>query len=80
MLIWCSECLECFSVLIWFGMSDCRRKTVARFDNLAQASLSHLGEMSRGSPRSFSAKGRSGDWLSFERASVSLRRGESRLR
>jgi len=25
-LIWCFECLECFSMLVWFGMSGCRRK------------------------------------------------------
>jgi len=41
--------------------------------------LPRLGEMSRYSPRPFHASGHSGDQLSFERASVSLRRGESRL-
>ena len=66
-------------MLVWLGMNGCRRKTVARSDNLAQESLSRLGEMSRGSPRPFYARGRLGDQLSFERASVSLRRGESRL-
>jgi len=40
----------CYS---WLGMNGCRRKTVARPDNLAQASLSRPGEMSRGSPRLF---------------------------
>ena len=78
-MIRCSECLGCFTVWLWFGMSGCRRETAARFDNLAQASLSRLGEMSRGALRPFSTMGRSGDLLSFERASVSLRRGESRL-
>jgi len=35
-------------------------------DNLAQASLPRLGEMSRGSPRPFRARGHLGDQLSFE--------------
>jgi len=52
---------------------------VARAVNLAQASLPRLGEVSRDSPRLFHAKSRSGNQLSFERASVSPRRGESRL-
>jgi len=52
---------------------------VARSHNLAQASLSRLGEMNRGSPIPFYARGRSSNQLKFERASVSLRRGESRL-
>jgi len=39
-------------------------------DNLAQASLPRLGEMSRGSPRYSRAMGRSGDQLNLsERAS-----------
>ncbi|QCE15236.1 hypothetical protein DEO72_LG11g2245 [Vigna unguiculata] len=54
-------------------------RIVARADNLTQASLPRLGEMSRDSPRPFPASGRSSDQLSFERASVSLKRGESRL-
>ena len=54
-------------------------RIVARTDNLAQASLSRLGKVSKGSPRPSRANGHSGDQLSFERASVSLRRGESRL-
>jgi len=41
-----------------------------RTDNLAQAGLPRLGEMIRGSPRPFRARGRSGDQLSLsERAS-----------
>ena len=52
---------------------------MAMTDNLAQASLSRLGEVSKGSPKPSRANGRSGDQLSFERASVSLKRGESRL-
>ena len=47
-LIRCSECLECFSVWFWFGMSGCHRETAARSDNLAQASLSRLGKGSLG--------------------------------
>jgi len=47
-----------------------------RTDNLAQTGLPRLGEMSRGSPMPFRARGGS---ALFERASVSLRRGESRL-
>ena len=47
--------------------------------NLAQASLPRLGEESSDWPRFFHANGHSGDQLSFERASVLLRRGESRL-
>jgi len=58
-------------------MSGCRRKTMARTDTIAQASLSHLGEMSKRLAQTFLREG--SDQLSFERASVSLRRGESRL-
>jgi len=54
-------------------------RIVEATDKLVQASLSRLGEVSRGSPRPFRANGRPGDPLSFEQASVSLRRGESRL-
>jgi len=53
--------------------------TVAETVKLVQASLSRLGEVSRGSPRPSRANGRLGDPLSFEQVSVSLRRGESRL-
>jgi len=66
-------------MLVWLGMDGCRRKTVARSDNLAQASLSRLGKMSRDSPKPFYARGCSSDQLSFERPSVSLKRGDSRL-
>jgi len=52
---------------------------VAATDNLAQASLSRLDEVSRGSPRPSRANGRPSDPLSFEQASVSLKRGESCL-
>jgi len=66
-------------MLVWIGMCDCCREIVARSDNLAQASLPRLGEMSRDSHRPFHASGRSGNRLSFERASVSLKREESCL-
>ena len=52
---------------------------MARAVNLAQATLPRLGEVSRDSLKLFHANGRSGDHLSFERASVSLKREESRL-
>jgi len=51
-------------------------RTMARADNLAQASLPRLGEMSRDSLRPFHASGRSSNQLSFERAS---RSGEGSL-
>jgi len=78
-LVWCCECLEHFSMLVRIGMCGCCRETVARSDNLAQASLSRLGEMSRDLPRPFHGRGRSGNQLNFEWANVSLRWGESRL-
>jgi len=66
--------------VVWNGGCHYCRKTVARPANLAQASQSHLGEMGRGSPKPFYARGRPGDPLSiFERASVSPRREGSRL-
>jgi len=50
-----------------FGMSLCllQEKTVARTDKLAQASMSCLGEINRGSPKLFSTIGRPGDPLRF---------------
>jgi len=60
-----------------FGMF--REWAVARVVNLVQASLPRLGEVSRDSSRFFHVNGRSGDQLSFKWASVSLRRGETRL-
>jgi len=64
-LMWWYVICECMSVLFWTGVGDCCRKTMARPDNLAQASQSRLGEMDRDLPRPFYAKGRSGDQLSF---------------
>jgi len=55
-LIWCSECLKCFGVLFGFGECYCYRRTVARPVNLAQASQSRLGEISRDSPKTFARK------------------------
>ncbi|QCE06954.1 hypothetical protein DEO72_LG9g1968 [Vigna unguiculata] len=52
---------------------------MAAIDKLAQVSLSRQGKVSRGSPMPSCANGRPSDPLSFEQASVSLRRGESRL-
>jgi len=55
-------------------------ETVARPDNLTQASQSHLGETNRDSPKPYCAKGRPGDPLNFfERANISPRREGSRL-
>ena len=56
----------------WLGINGCRRKTVARSDNLAQRDEQRLTQ-------TFYARGRSSNQLNFERASVSLKRGESRL-
>jgi len=44
-------------MLVWTGMHGCCRKIVARFDNLAQASLSRLGEMGKDSQKLFSREG-----------------------
>jgi len=38
---------------------------MTRTDKLAQASMSRLGEINRGSPKLFSANGRPGDPLHF---------------
>jgi len=54
-------------MLVLIGMCGCCKETVARSDNLAQASLPRLGKMRRDSPRPFHASGRSGDQLNFER-------------
>jgi len=62
-------------VLVWFGVGDCCRKTVARPANLAQASQSRLGEIDKDSPKPYCAKGRPGDSLNFlGRANISPRR------
>jgi len=79
LLIRCSECLVCSSVWFWFGMSGCRREIAVRSDNLAQASLSRLGEMSGSSPKLFARRVAQATSSDFDRASVSLRRGKSRL-
>ena len=51
-------------------------RTVARTDNLAQASLSRLSETGRESPRSFARVVAQVTNLCFERENVSLRRGD----
>jgi len=52
-------------MLGWVGVSGCCRRTVARPDNLTQASQSRLGETNRDSPKPSWAKGRPGDPLNF---------------
>ena len=82
---WCDAILVlnawiCRWICCLAGARDCCRKTVARPANLAQASQSRLGEMSRGSPKPYYARGRLGDPLIiFERASISSKREGSRL-
>jgi len=43
----------CIYLLFWTGVGGCCRKTMARPDNLAQASQSRLGEIERDSPKPF---------------------------
>jgi len=66
------------SMLFWTGVCGCCRKTVARPDNLAQASQSRLDEMGKDSPRPFSRERSLRQLAQFlsERASCS---GEERL-
>jgi len=59
----CPEFVKCIIVCAWPGFACYVSEQWAETDNLAQASWPHLGEMSRGSPRSFRARGRSGDQL-----------------
>ena len=77
----CCGWLDLSGYFVWhmYMVDAGAMKTVARVDNLAQANLPRLGKMSKHSPRTFHASGRSSDQLSFERVSVMLRRGESRL-
>ena len=49
---------------------------MVRIDNLAQASLSRLGETGRGSPRSFARVVAQATNLCFERENVPLKRGD----
>jgi len=70
-----NACLNCLGVCGWL----LHERTVVSTGFLAQASLPLLGEINRGSPRLFHMSCRSGDQLCFERESVSLKRGESRL-
>jgi len=61
------KCIIALFGLVWVCYAS---EHWVRTDNLAQASLLRLGEMSRGSPRYFCAKGRPGDQLNLsERAS-----------
>ncbi|QCE00780.1 hypothetical protein DEO72_LG7g2070 [Vigna unguiculata] len=69
-----------YEFVMWAGVRDCCRKTVARPANLAQASQSRLGEMNRDSPKpSLRERSPRRPTLYFERASISLRREGSRL-
>jgi len=53
-------------IVVWGMLSSLLQvKTVAGTNKLAQASWSRLGEINRGSPKSFSTNGRPGDPLSF---------------
>jgi len=49
--------------VVWTGVGNCCRKTVARPANLAQVSQSRLGEMNRDSPKPYYARGRPGEPL-----------------
>ena len=71
-LVWCCDIWGHMNELVWFGVGDCCRKTVARPANLAQASQSRLGEINRDSPKPFYARGRPGDPLNFFLASEHL--------
>jgi len=73
-LVCCGDCLQWLVLLLAVTGT-----TVAVTVKLAQASTSRPGEVSRGSPRPSRANGRLGDSLNFEQASVSPRRGKSRL-
>jgi len=69
------ELICCCGHMEWFVLSlVCENTTVVGTDNLTQASVSRLGEVSIGSPRPSRAKSRLGDSLSFEQASVSPKR------
>jgi len=59
------ERIECLVVMFGMYVRLTQVRTVVRTDNLAQASLSRLGEISRGSPRSFYVSCRSGDQTLF---------------
>jgi len=82
-----SEFVHCHECLVLAGISfgcvkcDLQVRTVADTDRLAQASLTRPGEMCRGSPRPFCARGRLGDlgvfWASTQLAQargISLKR------
>jgi len=64
-LVW--DFVNCgrMDMLDWVSVSGCYRRTVARPDNLAQASQSRLGGTNRDSSKPFCAKGRPGDLLNF---------------
>ena len=78
-LVCCLDCLRWLVLLLVCAYTTVTGMAVAATVKLTQASMSRLGEVSRGSPRPSRANGRLGDLLNFEQASVSPRRGESRL-
>jgi len=68
--------VKCAIAFAWPGFVCYVSEQWVGTDNLAQASWPRLGEMSRGSPRSSCARGRSGDQLILsERASRSGEEG-----
>jgi len=84
MIDWVFACCHgCTKWLVYcLGMLMCllQVKTVASTDKLAQVSWSRLGKINRGSPKLFFPRmvAQATHYI-FERANVSLRRGESRL-
>jgi len=58
-------CMGCLVILFGMYVWLIQVRTVARTDNLTQASLSRLGEISRGLPMPFYASCRSGDQILF---------------
>jgi len=79
-LVWCHVSCERMYMWFWTGVGDCCRKTVARPDNLAQVSQSHLGEMDRDLARPlFTRQVAQATRSIFERANVSPKREGSRL-
>jgi len=71
--------MKCLIALFGLYCWVLHERTVMSTGFRAQVSMSRLGEINRGSPRLFHASRHSGDQRYFERANVSLRRGESRF-
>ena len=83
LIVWVNHSFWCVGYFAWLaGVKKIvvASETVARPDNLAQASQSRLGETNRDSPKPYCMKGRPGDPLNFfERANISPTREGSRL-